>query len=292
MNVTEAFEKFRLNLELSQTEQDKAKSLHENVRYRLRKEVDSVEDFLSGSYARNTKIRPLHDIDLFVVFSSGKLGIGLSPGTALEKISRAIPEAFKRYPSASVPKIQNRSVSVEVSFPNINEAIGFDIVPAYKTNSDLYRIPDREAGTWIDSNPKRYMSYLSRLNSWHNKKLIPFIKMIKCWNQNNGDCLKSYHLELLASNIMITSKIYSYSNALNVFFSEASIQILLSKYDPICNESQIDDYLSTEDKNRLYFIFNKAAEKAKLALSFEKAEMQQLAISTWHNILGRPFPTN
>ncbi len=63
--TTEAVETFRQRLELSPTEAEDAQRRHKNVRNEIKAVFDVEGDFLTGSYARHTKTKPLKDVDIF-----------------------------------------------------------------------------------------------------------------------------------------------------------------------------------------------------------------------------------
>jgi hypothetical protein len=67
LTTAEAFEKFRKRLELSETESQDAAKRHTEVRDCIRAEFDIKNDFLSGSYRRHTKTKPLKDVDVMFV---------------------------------------------------------------------------------------------------------------------------------------------------------------------------------------------------------------------------------
>ncbi len=65
LTVNEAFRKFKSRLELNQKEQDNASAKHTEVRDYLHTKFAIEGDFLTGSYKRHTKTKPLKDIDIF-----------------------------------------------------------------------------------------------------------------------------------------------------------------------------------------------------------------------------------
>ena len=65
ISVEEAFDTFRSRLELSKTEQADASRRQTDVRNCICAEFDIEDDFLTGSYARHTKTKPLKDVDIF-----------------------------------------------------------------------------------------------------------------------------------------------------------------------------------------------------------------------------------
>ena len=70
LTTKQAFEKFRQRLELSDTEQKDAEKRHVDVRDCIRGGFDIKTDFLSGSYRRNTKTKPLKDVDVMFVLGA------------------------------------------------------------------------------------------------------------------------------------------------------------------------------------------------------------------------------
>ena len=69
LTTTQAFEKFRQRLELSETERKDAARRQTDVRDCIREGFDVKTDFLSGSYRRHTKTKPLKDVDVMFVLS-------------------------------------------------------------------------------------------------------------------------------------------------------------------------------------------------------------------------------
>ncbi len=63
LTIDEAFRKFKSRLELKPKEQKNASDRHTEVREFIRAKFAIERDFLTGSYARYTKTKPLKDID-------------------------------------------------------------------------------------------------------------------------------------------------------------------------------------------------------------------------------------
>ena len=68
LTPNEAFRKFRSKLELTQKEQDDAARRQKEIRAVMNTAFRIVDDFLTGSYRRWTKTKPLKDVDIFCVF--------------------------------------------------------------------------------------------------------------------------------------------------------------------------------------------------------------------------------
>ena len=72
LTVNEAFRKFKSRLELNDREQKNASARHTEVRDYLNTKFEIARSFLTGSYARHTKTKPLKDIDIFFELSEAE----------------------------------------------------------------------------------------------------------------------------------------------------------------------------------------------------------------------------
>lgn len=211
-------------------------------------------------------------------------GRGLTPLDALIRIKVALRNVKRRYPTASDPEIQSRSVNIVVG------GIGFDIVPAYYRFDSGYLVPDKDLGTWLHSNPPAYNKFLSDLNQNKGGKLVPLIKMIKCWNRNNGDILKSYHLEWVILIIFFNRTITTYSTAASTFFSNAIRMITVPITEPYSG-LRLDNYLASSEIVSVKNNLQSCSNSATYALLAEVLGQQSNAIRLWRSIFKDPFPT-
>jgi tRNA nucleotidyltransferase (CCA-adding enzyme) len=67
ITISEAFDKFKGRLELTEREQADGSRRQQDIRAYLREQFEIDRDFLTGSYARWTKTKPLKDVDIFFV---------------------------------------------------------------------------------------------------------------------------------------------------------------------------------------------------------------------------------
>jgi hypothetical protein len=156
--------------------------------------------YLSGSYARDTAIRPLDDVDIVfeidpAAWQTGFLNLGFLPPPArvLESFANAIRY---RYPVSSVHG-QRRSIRLELDHLDI------DVVPAIPIGSDdstLVWIPDRDSDEWIKSSPKRHSNLAADVNRNQQGRFKPLVKLLKYWNANLPDTVraKSFAIETMA----------------------------------------------------------------------------------------------
>ncbi len=72
LTVDEAFRQFKSRLELNDKEQKNASARQNEVRDYLDTKFSIAKSFLTGSYARHTKTKPLKDIDIFFVLNESE----------------------------------------------------------------------------------------------------------------------------------------------------------------------------------------------------------------------------
>src|SRR5258708_10068353 len=98
ITVAEAFVKFRSRLELTDREQDDASRRHNEIRDYLKTKFDIERDFLTGSYKRWTKTKPLKDVDIFCVLGKKERHRRDKPPTDLLQASEdALVEKYGRH---------------------------------------------------------------------------------------------------------------------------------------------------------------------------------------------------
>ncbi len=225
------------------------------------------KDFIGGSFARHTKIKPLDDIDIyfpidghgltftdddgiqFSVFSDGVLTTNVILGSRwgdLGKVSsyKLISEFCKTlkswYPN-SIVKQNGQAVTVRltsVAVQNQNDpGLGFDVVPCFyikqtdPNQHNFYVIPDGKDG-WIRTNPRVDTNVNETLHDYHNHFYRPIIKLVKYWNAVyfRGK-ISSYYIELVIARAFCTrgSPITSLQQGLFEAFSVLGKAILLEE---------------------------------------------------------------
>src|SRR2546428_11920411 len=109
LTTAQAFEKFRQRLELGDTERKDAETRQAEVRECIREGFDLKTDFLSGSYRRHTKTKPLKDVDvMFILGEKEKWRRSKPPVETLEAFEKCLR---KKYTEEGQVEIRRRSVT-------------------------------------------------------------------------------------------------------------------------------------------------------------------------------------
>src|SRR5579859_5103897 len=95
LTIDEAFRKFKSRLELNEKEQKNASARHNEIREHLRDRFELDDDFLTGSYRRYTKTKPLKDVDIFCVLGpKEKRYRDEDPSKVLAAFEKALSEKY------------------------------------------------------------------------------------------------------------------------------------------------------------------------------------------------------
>jgi hypothetical protein len=202
--------------------------------------------FLSGSYARDTAIRPIDDVDvIFVIdekswknintgylahlmaqtseirqdYKSGSVAQALfgqsqypEPNDVLEKFANAIRY---RYPVSSIFN-QRRSIRLSLNHLDI------DVVPAIALDQNAINllIPDSESNKWIQTAPKLHAEQATRVNQLRSGRFKPLVKLLKRWNSNIPSTVrfKSFCIETIATRIFLERDFKSLTTGLLFFW--------------------------------------------------------------------------
>lgn len=291
MSPEEYFTELLSKLNLTEAEIQQISDKHFSLRESLREKLPVEDDFLTGSYARNTMIRPLgdekSDVDFFLAFSNEDFGEYELP-KLLELVKAALEEIKEEDPDIIGITEQNRSIAVEYK-----DSFQIDVVPAIELVKDeIYKIFDKRTRQPVESNPKLHGSNLSEANQSTEygsvRRLVPIIKLLKSWKRDKCDYVKSFHLELLAVEILKDEPIETYSSGLTKFFSTASEYLQeASLTDPANDENLIDVYLDEDGtRQELLDLIATESEIANSAYQYEAEGDNDEAVSEWSRIFG------
>jgi len=271
---------------------------HKDLRAKLKErlsimeEVDSSGDediysFLTGSYKRGTIIRPPKDVDFFNVLIEDDYR-DFTPSEALNILYAALSDIFSDKEKAGEIKPQTHSITVVYS-----DTFSIDVIPAFE-DGDTYRIPHvplpgKGEEKWLISNPKIHEEVVHDANEKTGGKLIPIIKLIKDWKRTTCKPLNipvtSFHLELLATQILGDDEVESIDIGLADFFSKA-IDFMNESCveDPANPKNLVDGELADEDRKTLKSILIDTAKIAKTAVEAEQNGERDEAINEWRRI--------
>ena len=293
--TTQAFIKFKSRLEITTTEQNDAIKRHNEVRDVIRATFVLDDDFLTGSYRRHTKTKPLQDVDIFCVLNKDE------EGDYLNKPSSVLIEAFRKaladhYGTENVTS-DARCVIVRFGKPAGTEAeeekvFSIDVAPAFADGED-YKIPNSgTAADWLKTNPKVHAEKATAANKNFSEEWKPMIKMIKRWNRfNSGHVPSSFLLEVMALDILYPPFSGGYARELKSFFATAATRIYETWPDPAGVGPNVCEGISQTERQAISSKMKEVGKAIDRAIQLEKSESCSAANRVWRDeVFGPMFP--
>lgn len=253
-----------------------------------------MHSFLSGSYSRNTQIRPINDVDIVILFDIEEYWDQFknNPRGMLNFTGENLKET---YPDKDII-IQSHSIGIK--FKDLPDV---DVIPGFikDYNNEIYLIPNFNLNNFIETSPTKHKAIISRHNQNLGEKFIHIIKMMKCWRNNlvkesvskYGIELKfkSFHLEIILMNIL-KNRFSNYAKAIQQVFSKAAENLNQECHDPAGLSGRLDGYLTESQIRILKNVFNNTSENIKSLLRLEMEGKYQEAIEGWRELFGDQFP--
>lgn len=284
--VDDAFTQLKSNLEITVTEQGQASRRHTAIRDHVREHWDLEDDFLTGSYRRDTKTKKLRDVDIFVVVDTEGDQAGLR--------QRAPSEALDELQDVLAKKWENVTVDVlacVVPFGPEDEVMSFDVVPAFRQSEHVFEIPDIATGRWITTNPKEHHRQTTEANKACSQKWVPLIKMIKAANRETDDTITpSFLLEVMGLKL-IKGPMKRYQDEFALFCTRAADNALVDWDDPAGLGPAVNRQLSSYERQQMANTFRAWRDIAEEAIDLEDDGSERAAIAEWKKLFGRRMPS-
>lgn len=296
LTIDEAFRKFKSRLELNQREQDNASARHKEVREYLYTKFDIEGDFLTGSYARYTKTKPLKDIDIFFPMKKSERHYrDKTAGVVLDDYKAALVD---KYGSAAVRR-QSRSVNVDFGVQVKDEdktdfkILSIDVVPAFAASSN-YEIPDGDTGSWIKTNPKIHADKAVTAHQNYASEWKGLVRMIKYWNNNPKHGEKpikpSFLIEVMALDCLHGGWGGQFDREIQSFFATLADRVGEEWPDPAGLGPPISNAMDAQRVARAKQLLGAAVAQANQAIHLVRQGRNGDALRAWRELFGPMFP--
>lgn len=295
--LDEAFRKFKSRLELNEREQKNASSRHTEVRDYLDTKFAVDRSFLTGSYARHTKTKPLKDIDIFFVLGEAEKHYRSKAPSAV--INAFYDALLDKYGKNAVRK-QSRSVNVDFGIvidadDNTDyRVVSVDVVPAFATGKD-YEIPDVGSGRWIKTNPEIHADKATQAHQAYSSEWKGLVRMVKYWNNNpkhgaDKPIKPSFLIEVMALQCLHGGWGGRYDYELQGFFSTLAHRICDEWPDPAGLGPPISNGMDQARQQRASGLLAVANREATLAIDHARKGRNGEALKAWRVLFGPKFP--
>jgi hypothetical protein len=260
-------------------------------------ETESPHTRLSGSYGRSTAIELIPDVDVLLFIPEHQLR--RTPNAVLLELHGVL----KDYPAAAInTEGQRRSVRLELPADDLC----LDLVPAVaeKGLDHALRVPDRPHQDWILSDPLGYAERLTRVNQANGEKLVPLIKLVKAWRDEQMERRrpKSYVLEVILLYAIEEGNLVLCDRSIAENVHDAFVYVTDKYADlmdtgsaaPRIPDPQIPKHFITKGWERSHFeTFMRRAREARRAAARALASADEAEASEeWKSVFGSRWPTD
>lgn len=296
LTVDEAFRKFKSRLELNEREQRNASDRQNEVRDYLVTRFAIDRSFLTGSYRRHTKTKPLKDIDIFFELGNDEGHYrDEAPSVVLDDFVAALAD---RYGSGAVRR-QTRSVNVDfgvVADADDNtdyRVLSVDVVPAFADGGD-YEIADVGLGEWIKTNPETHAAKATAAHQAFSSEWKGLVRMLKYWNNNEGHGEKpvkpSFLIEVMALECLHGGWGGRFDYEVQAFFETLADRIHDVWPDPAGLGPAVSDCMDASRKERAERLLRDAGRQAAIAIDHARCGRGGEALRQWRSLFGPKFP--
>jgi predicted nucleotidyltransferase len=296
LTVDEAFRKFKTRLELNEREQKNASDRHNEVRDYLETKFAIERSFLTGSYARYTKTKPLKDIDIFFELKESERHYrSKAPSVILTDFYNALVE------KCGSKAVRKQSRSVNVDFGVIVDAedntdyriVSVDVVPAF-ADGDNYEIPDNDSGKWIKTNPEIHADKATAIHQAFSREWKGLVRMVKYWNNNPRHGEKpvkpSFLVEVMGLECLYGGWQGRFDYELQALFSTLADRIFDEWPDPAGLGPPVSNGMDHAAKQRARDLLMGASRGATLAIDHVRRSRNGEALKAWRALFGPKFP--
>ena len=266
---------------------------HTQVRDIVTDGVHIERDFLSGSYARWTKTRPLNDVDVFCVLHEDERHYR-------QKHPRAILERFQEVlaPKYGQDRVHIDGLAVVVDFgvavndddETDDKVMSIEVVPASPDGSH-YEIPDDSRGSWIMTDPEIHAQLAVDAHESYQHEWKPIVRMVKKWNRHQGHPIKpSFLIEVMAFQLLVPPFAGGYPYELKGFFASAAERIHEVWADPAGLGPDVNgQQIQMQNESAAEALREAEAVSTQAILAARRGRNGE-ALRVWRSLFGPHFP--
>ena len=296
LTVDEAFRKFKSRLELNDKEQKNASARQTEVREFLDTKFSIKRSFLTGSYARHTKTKPLKDIDIFFVLDKSKHDYRKRPpADVINDFHAALAKQYGKDAAHPDGRAVNLDFGVVIDADDNTDyrVVSVDVVPAFNSGND-YEIPDADTGEWIKTNPEVHADKATAAHQAFSSEWKGLVRMVKYWNNNPRHKTKpikqSFLIEVMALQCLYGGWQGRFDREIQGFFATLADRIFDVWPDPAGLGPPISDSMDAAGKQRARQLLQAAATDATQAIRCVREGRNGDALQAWRDLFGPKFP--
>ena len=288
LSIADAFTKFKSKISVPTEKETKDASRRQReIRAVMDREFHVTRDFLSGSYARWTKTKPLKDVDIFCVLGGeDQKWRDKDPSAILEEVARIMREEY----GEDNVDIQTRSVGISFKNAAEEEVMSFDVVTAFEEDKH-YEVPDTKSkDKWTKTDPEIHKDLARDKHAAYSSEWKGLVRMVKTWNRHHNRPVKpSFLLEIMALELFDGDFGGDYRYEVKGFFSSAAERVFDVWPDPAGLGPDVSMRMNAQEKQAAQTALRSAADQCLRAIQLEKAGKVGEALRVWQGVFGSQF---
>lgn len=282
--ISDAFGNLKSNLEITKAEEDTASKRHQNIRDHIRLHWSLADDFLTGSYRRQTKTKPLKDVDIFVVIDAAG-----PQGHLRDELPRVVLDELLKVIQLKWPKAYIDGMAVVIDFGASDAITSMEVVPAFSRDGGGWFIPDPDRRRWLATNPKVHHELSTAKNGQCDGNFVPFVKMVKAANRELGERIEpSFLAEVMAQHI-VRAPFGTFADELVLFFTNAADRIDEAFDDPAGLGGNVNTMTATQ-RIQANAALLRARATAERAVDLADNGKERAAVTEWRKLFGNRMP--
>ena len=252
-----------------------------------------VTTFLSGSYKRDTAIRPTTiggvtqrpDVDIIAVTDHTPDD---EPKTVLDAVHQALVDAGYENLTVNRRSINVRMVTVDM-----------DVVPVIK-HGDAYLIPDIHLEEWIPTNPPAHTQWTIDVNAKAGGRFKKLVKLFKWWRRLHMpadlkrpkgfilECLVAKHMSYTETNLetLFVTLLETVRDTYRWYRDDDLVPFL---EDPGVPGNNVFSAVKASEFKTFY---DRLSDHATLARKAKNETDDDEALKLWRQVLGSRFPAS
>ncbi len=283
--VNDAFENLRKAGEITQTDQHRAQSRHARIRAALEDRWDIDRTFLTGSYDRHTKIKPLQDVDIFAVIEPDGAQGGYRDRPPADVVNAMATVLDGLFTGVTVD-----GSAVVIAMSDDEGEATFELVAAFDHAQGGFEIPDPDNGRWIRTDPLAHADLTSAKNNACDGKWVPFVKMIKAWNAEAGRPVpQSFLIEVMALDL-VKPPFGRYPDEVATFLGNIADHADGPWPDPAHLGPALDESFTSTHRQTIRDAARAAMMTAEEAIYLQDQGKESAAVEEWRKLFGNRMP--
>jgi hypothetical protein len=279
-SVDEAFDTFLTWLTPTSTETQAAASHRASIEQCLKTNFSMQRFFRSGSFGFGTSVSSYSDVDYFAVVPPARLHS--QSALSLQSFANALRARFPftnitiDAPAVVIPFGSQRSERHEIIPAHDIQRIGVH---------DMFGIPDRHGG-WMKSSPDASAATIDRQNFNLGGKAKNLIRLLKAWKYYAAVPLRSFYVELIATEYMATQSILIYPLDVQLMLDYMYRTNLSNLVDPATG----DTVAACDPSDKLSVLV--AIDRAKRLVAYANSENDKKNVASAFQFWNRFYSGN